>query len=163
VANWRRWGPILFGVAVLVVFVGLGAVIVSVAWFRENLTVETTTEASAVASFDDLRRQHAAKAPLVVVRDSGVTRHPPPEGATRTPLNRLHVLAWDPRERQLVKFSLPFWFLRLKESPIEFGSNVGGLDEVGLQITPGDIERNGPGIVADIELAQGVTAIVWAE
>jgi hypothetical protein len=163
VANWRRWGPILFGVAVLVVFVGIGAVIFSVAWFRENVTIEPATEASAVTTFDDVRRRHAEKAPLVEVRDAGVKRNPPPDGTRRTPLTTLHVLAWDPREERLVKFSLPFWFLRLKETPIQFGTEAGGLDDIGLQLTVGDIERYGPGIVADVELRRGARAMLWAE
>ncbi len=43
-ATARRWLPIVAGVAVLVVFIGIGAIALSVAYFSENTTIERDIE-----------------------------------------------------------------------------------------------------------------------
>jgi hypothetical protein len=49
-AKRRRWVIVAFGVVVLVVFVGIGAIIAITAWFQQNLEVRTPR-----------KRRHAAR------------------------------------------------------------------------------------------------------
>jgi hypothetical protein len=159
----RRWAPILFGVAVFVVFVGISAAVFSVSWVREHLRVEAATSTNADAAFADVRQRFASKPPLLELRDSAVARrHQPATDAPRTPLTTMHVLAWDPEDQQLARFELPFWLLRLKESPIRFGTFATGLDELRITMTAADIERYGRGIVIDIT-RDGKDVLVWVD
>jgi hypothetical protein len=161
--NWRRWGPILFGAAVLAVFLVVGAGLVGVVWVRDHLTIEPMAASTAEDTFEALRREHAGKPALVTMRDAHVERHDPPRDAPRVRLNTLHVVAWDPDERRLARFDLPFWFLRLKDTPIQFGTYASGLDDMGFSLRASDIERHGRGIIVDVETRHGERAILWAE
>lgn len=162
-ANWRRWGPILFGVGVLLVFLAIGGILFSVSWMREHVVVEDAAASSADASFGEVRKRFADKAPLVEIRRSGTRRNVPPEDAPRTKLATLHVLAWDPEDEKMARVQLPFWLLRLKETPIQFGTYASGLDEIGVSLTAAEIERYGPGIVVDVEMSSGERALIWAK
>src|SRR5918993_3393789 len=159
----RRWAPILFGVAVFVVFVGISAAVFSVSWVREHLQVEAATPTNADAAFSDVRQRFASKPPLLELRDSVVARrHEPAADAPRTSLTTMHVLAWDPEDEELARFELPFWLIRLKESPIRFGTFATGLDELRIHMTAADIERYGPGIIIDIT-RDGKDVLVWVD
>lgn len=160
----RRWAPILFGVAVFVVFVGISAVVVSVAWFREHLSIEAASGTSAETAFAEVRQRFGGKAPLLEMQGTSLARrNAPAEDAARTTLTTLHVLAWDAREEQLARIDIPFWFLRLKETPIRFGTYATGLDELKISLTAAEIERYGPGVIVDISREGRDRALLWVE
>jgi hypothetical protein len=160
----RRWAPIVFGVTVFVVFVGISVVVLGVAWFREHLDVQPASRTRADSAFADVRQRYADKAPLLEMHGSSVARsNPPAESAPRTTLTTLHVLAWDAEEGRLARFQIPFWFLRLKETPIRFGTYASGLDELKISLTAAEIERYGPGIIMDIEREGRDRALLWVE
>jgi hypothetical protein len=160
----RRWIPIVIGIGILLVFVALGAVIVGVVWLRENLQVGETSEADARVAFDEVQKRFAAKPPLVTLKDGlpSVDRAAI-ENRPRTTLATMHVLAWDPEDSQMARMSIPFWLLRLKETPIQFGAYASGADELGIELRAGDIERYGPGIVIDATMPRGARALIWVE
>lgn len=160
----RRWAPIVFGVMVFVVFIGISVVVLGVAWFREHLEIQAASGASADSAFADVRQRYADKAPLLEMHGSSVARsNPPAENAPRISLSTLHVLAWDAGEGRLARFDIPFWFLRLKETPIRFGTYATGLDELRISLTAAEIERYGPGIIMDIEREGRDRALLWVE
>ncbi len=160
----RRWAPIVFGVTVFLVFVGISVVVLGVVWFRDHMEIQAASGASADSAFAEIREQHAGKAPLLEMRGSSIAHsNPPSETAPRTNLSTLHVLAWDAREGRLARFDIPFWFLRLKESPIRFGTYATGLDELKISLTAAEIERYGPGIIMDIEREGRDRALLWVE
>ena len=132
----RRWAPIVFGVAVFVVFCAISAAVFGVSWMRDHLHVEDASGDSAEAAFTDIRQRFADKAPLLEMRDSAMARrNEPAPDAPRTTLTTMHVLAWDPDEQKLARFEIPFWLLRLKETPIRFGTFASGLDEMRISLT----------------------------
>lgn len=160
----RRWAPIVFGVAVFVVFVGLGAAVVGISWVRDHLDIETANADGADAAFAEIRQRFASKAPLLELQGTSVARrNPPPEDAPRIRLSTLHVLAWDDREDKLARFDLPFWLFRLKETPIRFGTYATGLDELQISLTASEIERYGPGIIVDVSRQGRDRALLWVE
>jgi hypothetical protein len=160
----RRWAPIAFGAAVLVVFIGVSVGVFSVAWMREHLAVEAATEASADSAFAELRQRHGSKAPLIEMRGTTLARrNQPAAGAPRAELSRLHLLAWDPREQRLSRLELPFWLLRLKKTPIQFGLYASGLNELGISLTIDEIERYGPGIIVDVSRDGSERALIWVK
>jgi hypothetical protein len=161
----RRWVPIVAGVAVLLVFLGIGAALISFAWLREHTTLERDVAASradeafaaAVKGFLDPR-------PAIEV---GEDRRPRPAAGLprRNPgqVTTLHLLAWDPGERALADVTLPMWLVRLKSGPIQFGGYVSGLDDHGVRLTAEDIERLGPGVLLDFTAPSGERVLLSAQ
>jgi hypothetical protein len=159
----RRWAPIAFGVAVFLVFMGISAAVFGVSWLREHLHVDAASSGSAEAAFTEVRQRFSSKAPLLEMRDSAMARrNQPAPDAPRTTLTTMHVLAWDPDEQKLARFELPFWLLRLKETPIRFGTFATGLDEMRISLTASDLERYGPGIIVDVT-RDGKDVLLWVE
>jgi hypothetical protein len=90
------------------------------------------------------------------------------EGPDRIPLRHLHVLAWEPTSKRLVRVDLPFWFVRLKTmGPMNLGSLTGAVagdwGSLGLRVTEDDLERRGPALVLDEARPDGARILVWTE
>jgi hypothetical protein len=162
------WVPIVGGVAVLLVFVAIGGVLFGAAWFREHVDVAETTTESADTAFGEVVQRYAGKPPLIEMRGSipvpsaalQTSGPRPAEGAAA--ITSIHVLAWNPRDRKLARIELPFWLVRMKDTPIQFGEYASGLDEK-IRLRASDIERNGPGIIVDMVRPAGERALVWAQ
>ena len=164
-AKPRRWIVVLFGVGVLVVFVGIGAIIAVTAWFQQNLQVSTTTSADADGEFEAVRKKFGGRAPLLEVKDGrpAYTAERASAKQSDARLQTLYVLAYNPDDRHLARFSLPFWLLRLKSDPIKFSAYASGFDDDGVDLRPEDIEKYGPGIILDTTSRRGERVILWAE
>jgi hypothetical protein len=162
----RNWLWILFGVCIVLVFVGIGAVIATTAWVQHNLTVSETTEGSAQREFESVRARFADRPPLLEVRagrpvySSG---QPPDTRKPSAPLDRLHVMIWDPDDAKLASIAIPFWLLRLKSGPIEFSDYASGWDDERVNLSPEDIEKHGPGIILDTTSPRGERILLWAQ
>jgi hypothetical protein len=160
----RRWPLILFGVAILIVFLGIGVVIASIAWFQQNVHTEASTDRDAATEFDAVREKFAGREPLLEMHD-GVPRYTKAREASPSPtsLTTLSILVWDPDEERLARIALPFWLLRMKSDPIEFGAYASGLDDEGVNVRPDDIEKYGPGIILDTVSPSGERVLLWAQ
>jgi hypothetical protein len=159
----RRWVPILFGVAVFVVFAGIGGALFTYSWVRDHLDVQAATDSSATAAFDEIRQRYVGKPPLVEVSGNDTRSRVPPKDAPRASLSALHVLAWNPDDEHLARIDIPFWLIRLKESPIRFANYASGAVDFDVPITAADIERYGPGIVVDLHRPGRERALVWVD
>jgi hypothetical protein len=163
----RRWIPIVLGAGVLLVFVGIAAIIAVAAWFQQNVEVsEGSSEQDAQHAFDEVRQRFGGRSPVLVLRDgrpeySGGER--PPDTATPGSLTTLQVLAWDATDRQLARVTVPFWLLRLKRGPIQFGTYASGLDARRINLTADDLEKFGAGILIDTDGPRGSHVIVWTQ
>jgi hypothetical protein len=161
----RRWVIVLFGVAIFVVFVGIGVIIAVTAWFQQNLQVEQRSEQDAVVQFDEVRKKFGGRAPLLEMHE-GRPRYTGERSKAAAPaatLDSLHVLVWDPDDGALSRFTLPFWLLRLKSDPIRFGAYASGLDDDAVDLRPDDIEKYGPGIILDMASRSGDRVLLWAQ
>lgn len=162
----RNWPWILFGVGVVIVVIGIAAIVATTAWVQQNLTVQESNDVEAEREFDAVRARFAGRPPLLELRDGRpvYTGGKPPEAQTSpAPIDRLHVLVWDPNDRRLASFAMPFWFLRLKSGPIEFSAYASGLDDEAVNLRPEDIEKFGPGIVIDTASPSGERVLVWTQ
>jgi hypothetical protein len=161
----RNWVIVLFGVVVLIVFVGIGAVIGVTAWFQQNLRVEDSTASEAQSAFDEVRQRYSGRQPLLELRDGrpAYANGKPDESRPRTQLETLHVIAWDPDDERLTNVAIPFWILRLKTGPIQFSSYASGLDDRGVDLRPEEIERYGAGIILDTTTRSGERVLLWAQ
>jgi hypothetical protein len=72
-------------------------------------------------------------------------------------------MVWDDDDERLMSFSMPFWLLRMKSTPIEFSSYASGMDDGGVDLRPEDIEKYGPGIILDTTSRQGERVLLWAQ
>ena len=159
-----RWAQVLIGVAIVGVFLAIGAIIAVTAYFSQNVVVNSSNAREADDEFDKIKQRFKGQAPLVEMRDGVAVR-----SNTRTPattegrLTTLHILAWDSREEKLAAVNVPWWVLRLKSGPIRFSSYTSGLDDDGVRLTPEDIERGGPGIILEATGRRGERVLLWAE
>jgi len=161
----RKWLPIVGGIAVLVVFAGLGAAWFGISWFREHMEVTAASSDEATRAFDEVKAKFPGRAPLLEF-SGGTPRvniDTVDAGRPARSLTTLHVIAWDPDDRQLARFDIPFWFVRLKSGPIEFSTYASGFDKVGASLKVEDIERYGTGIIVDASMPRGERALIWAE
>jgi hypothetical protein len=161
----RNWLLVLFGVGVLVVFVGIGAVIVVAAWFQQNLQVQQSSGTDAQTAFDDVRQRFGTRGPLLELRNGrpAYVAGKPDASRPRTELTSLHVIAWDPDDEKLTRVAVPFWLLRLKATPIEFSSYASGFDDNGVNLRAEDIERYGAGVILDATTPSGERVLLWAQ
>jgi hypothetical protein len=166
-ARRRGWLPIVGGIAVLIVFIGIGVGFVSVNWMREHLVVtEEPGEAEVGRAFEDVRARFHGRAPLLELDERGTPRYTggaPPTDAPGSAITSVHLLVWDPHERRLARAEFPFWLVRLKSGPVTFGASVGGLDRHGVDLDPAVVERFGPGLLLDSATPEGQHVLVWAQ
>jgi hypothetical protein len=142
----RRWPFVVLGIAIVLIFVGIGAVIATVAWFQENVDITTSTPGDAEAEFETVRRKFPGREPLLELHN-GVPRYTKARetsAATSTSLHSLKILVWDPDEERILRFSLPFWFVRLKSDPIRFGSYASGFDDEESGRAPRTLKSTAP-------------------
>ena len=161
----RNWITIVLGVLVLFTILGVGCVVITVSWFRQNLDVTETTEADAMRQLDAIRSRFPNQQPLIQMVDG----HPQyvaeraSQTSSQTTLSTLHVSAFDEDEGNLVNFSLPFWLLRMKSGPIRISAYQQGWDDRGVSFNVADIEKHGPGIIVDISQGREGRVVIWAE
>lgn len=162
----RNWILVAVGLGVLIVVIGIGAILATTVWVQQNLSITETTESAADAEFESVRKMFPGGAPLLELRNGrpvyNAERAASPPSSP-PPLDRLNILVWDSDERNLVSFSVPFWFLRLKSGPIGFGSYVSGLDDGRVNLRPEDLEKYGPGIVLDTTFQDGERVLLWVQ
>lgn len=165
-ATRRRWPFVVLGIAILLIVVAIGAIVATVAWFQENMDVQSTSPGEARTAFEGVRERFAGREPLLEIHD-GVPRYTTAAEGVRSgaaaSLTTLNVLVWDPDDEQLTRIALPFWLLRIKSDPIRLGAYASGLDEGGVSLRPEDIEKYGPGVVLDTGAASGERVLVWAQ
>jgi hypothetical protein len=164
-ARRRRWPFVVLGIAIVLVFVGIGAVIATVAWFQENMEVASSTARDAEAEFETVRQKFAGREPLLELHD-GMPRFTKARGSTASAsgsLATLNVMVWDPDEEKIFRIGLPFWLLRLKADPIRFSAYASGFDDEAVALRPEDIEKYGAGIILDGTSREGERILLWAQ
>ena len=160
----RKWLAIILGVVFFFGIMAVGCVVVAVSYFRQNMAVTETSEEAALREMDAIRARFPGQQPLIQLVDGRPEILPRTgDSPTRTSLTTLHVAAFDSDEGNLVKFSLPFWLIRMKSGPIRISAYQQGWDDRGVSFNVEDIEKNGPGIIADVTEPREGRVLIWAE
>ena len=161
----RNWIAIVLGVLLLFGILGVGCVVITVSWFRQNLAVTGTSEEAAMQQMDEVRSRFPGQQPLIQLVEGKpeLAAERATEAPAQTTLSTLHVIAFDTDEGNLVSFSLPFWLLRMKSGPIRLSAYQQGWDDRGVSFRVEDIEKHGPGIIVDATRPGEGRVIVWAE
>jgi hypothetical protein len=159
----RTWVWILlavFGVCVLALVAIAGA---GVYFVSHHIALQKTTSADARRSFDAARAQFTAAKPLIELDRLERGHEARALGALPTSAVRaenLYVLAWNPEEGRLVKVSLPFWLLRLRNQKMDFLEDV-ELDRLNVDLA--ELERVGPALVLDHQTPTGQRVLMWTQ
>jgi hypothetical protein len=161
----KTWLWIVLGVVMFFGMIVAGGLIIAVSLFRNNMSVNQTSEADAMQQFETIRSRYAGQQPLIQLVDG----HPQyvaeraSENASTASLSSVHILAYDRDEGKVVTFSLPFWLLRMKSGPIRISAYQQGWDDRGVSFRIEDIEKHGPGIIVDATERKEGRVLVWAE
>lgn len=162
---------IALGVVCLVVMVGV-AVVGGLAYvvYQQFALKQTVIEpADAAKELDQLRAEfHDPPRLQFAWKSDG---HPDvtlrkPQTPSTVSLTAMHVTAFDPKERHLVRATVPFWLLRLTP---EWKMRMNGaemmhyLNTPGGRLTPADIEALGPGLLVDDKQPDGTQVLIWTE
>ena len=156
----RRTATILMTVVGVVVFLGIVGLSLGVWFFTSVFDSETADEPAATLSFDEVRRRFPGQQPVLDIVDDqkAVVRREPPVETPAGSLQRLQLLAWDPRDRDLARITLPFWLLRMKPASSRVTVNHREID-----ITVEQIERYGPVLLIDHQSQGGDRLLIWTE
>ena len=144
----RRWIPFVLG-ALFALVLAIAALAGSCAYMmRKQVQVRET------ASAGDFDREAAAilerfegVPTLVLDGPSGPSLSRKALAARRKRggrIDRLHILAFAPKEHKLVRFTLPMWLLRLSPDG-RMDINRGGVGLQGIRLSIDDLESAGPG------------------
>jgi hypothetical protein len=154
----------VIGVFVVLVIVIVGAGIWIARSLFDNVSMD---EATATRTMDDVRSRFANAVPVLDVQPRGLTMsRQPPDTPPQGELTTLHILRWDVNEDRLTRIELPFWLLRLRDSPIDvmYEDGSSGLrTRTSTSISVSDIERFGPTLLVDGPLPDGGRIVAWTD
>ena len=152
---------VVAGLVICVVIVGGGATV----WFFVSAFESTVSDdTTAARAFDEVSRRFNGASPIIEIRDPEATltrRAPdiPPSGE----LQRVVILTWKPDERSLSRITLPWWIIRLKETPFDLTAEVASGFSGEVTVSVDDIERYGPALFLLHTEPDGSRVAVWTE
>ena len=164
----RKWIPIVVGLVILVMVVGIGLIGAMFWMVTRQVSVQELAADTGEQEFEKLREPFSGQKPFIELPEDGnelgavVHR----ELATHEPgkVSTVHLRVWVPSDGKLVKLDLPFWMVRMMGSkPIEFHSDESGFRGITLKVTAEELERRGPGLIIDHGTKDGERILVWTE
>ena len=162
----KTWVWVVIGAAVLCI---LGLVAIAAAGFyfvSQHIETRPATAAAAASEFEAVKASFAGQKPLIELDRNGRflrshTDRPAPAHAAVP--NDLHLLAFDPSDGRIVRFSIPFWLLRRRPRNATIDLNGSRMDLEDLRLTVEDLERYGPAVIVDHSAPDGERILVWSK
>lgn len=152
---------VIVGLVVCVVIVGGGTAI----WFFTSAfeTVESD-EATAARAFDEVGQRFSGASPIIEIRGKeAVVTRTAPDAAPPGELHRVMILTWEPDGQSLSRITLPWWLIRMKETPFDLGAEIGSGFSGEVTVSVDDIERYGPALFLQHAEQDGSRVAVWTE
>lgn len=156
------------GVAIVVVMVVVAVIAGAGFWAYQSFapSAEFVDQTKADQQFDAIRARFKGQLPLIDTDEGGHGAQLRAEDrpAFTGQLQSLNVAAYDPRAGKLVRFTIPFWLVRLgKDGQLSIGD--GALEGVrgAEKLTVKDLEALGPGLLIDERKPDGDRVLVWTE
>lgn len=166
----RSWGLIILGIVLFLLVAGAGLVVTVGYLLYRQFDMETVSTSSPDEEFEAVMARFEGREPFIEInREGPPTVHRESQQAQSTPLSKIHVLVWEPREDRLVRFSMPFWLVRLTGGKgITVGDQHGDEDgfvfgNVRVNVTAADLEKFGPGLIVNHRDPDGERVLVWTE
>jgi hypothetical protein len=162
----KKWVPIVVGIVIFVVLVGVGLIGSLVYVVSRQVKVQTVSAASGQADFDRMAERMAGQKPFIELpapdSDAEPVVHREMETHGTGSISTVHIRVWSPRDNKLARVDLPFWLMRLGGNhPFTF--NTGLMNEMRLQVTPEEIDRRGPGLILSWTDRHGTRLLIWTE
>jgi len=162
----KKWIPIVVGIVIFVMVIGVGLVGGLIYVVTRQVHVQTMTASGGQEEFDRLLASMAGQKPFIELpapdSDDNVIVHREMETKQTGSISTLRVRVWSQRDRKLVHVDLPFWMMRLTgNKPIKL--NAGSLRDITLTVTPEEIDRRGPGLILNWAGGHGERLLVWTE
>jgi hypothetical protein len=164
---------IALGVACLVIMVGVAVVggLGYILYQQVSMKTAVVAPADAEKEFASIRAKFAGQRPHFRRETGGdgegrFTIDRPSGSVPTQSLTSIHVVEFNPRERRLVQFTIPFWLVRLApEGKIRVqGDNDVFKDLNGSgHFSPRDLEALGPGLLLDETDSDGSSVIAWTD
>jgi hypothetical protein len=149
------------GVLGLVAIAGVGFYYVS-----RHVESKSVSPAGAAREFEAVKAGFAGQKPLIELDNRGrfvrANTDRPMTARVVTP-EQLHVLAFDPSDRRIVRLSVPFWLLRFKTGGATIDLNGNRMDLEDLKLSVEDLERYGPALIVDHLAPDGERVLVWSK
>jgi hypothetical protein len=162
----KTWIWIVLGVVIACVVTAVVVAGSAFYFLSKQFETHSATVASATREFESAKARFRGQKPLVELdRDGGVTRANTGQAATtdaRAP-EHVVVMAFDPGEERIVRVTLPFWLLRLKNRHGSIDFNGKQMDLEDLKLTVADLERYGPTLIIDQTSPDGTRVLVWSQ
>ena len=161
----KTWVWVVIGVAVVCI---LGLVAIAAIGFyfvSQHIETKPATAATAATEFDAVKAGFPGQAPLIELDANGkfLRAHTDRPAPAHAPVpDDLHLLAFDPSDGRIVRFSIPFWLLRRRTgATIDLNGNRMDLED--LRLTVEDLERYGPAVIVDHQAPDGERVLVWSK
>lgn len=162
----RTWVWVVVAIGVVGILGLLAVVGGALFYMSRNVESKPATSDSATAEFAAARAEFSGQRPLIELDAKGnVLRADTgrkPSGAAPPPA-KLYLLAFNPSEGRIVRFSLPFWLLRLKTGDATIDLNGNRMDLEDLRLSVQDLEREGSALILDHQTAEGERVLVWSK
>ena len=161
----KTWIWVVIGVGVFCVLALVTVVGGAFFYMSRHIHTSAATPVSAAKEFDAVRSGFAGQRALIELDRDGHflranTDRPPPRGAQAP--DQLNVLAFDPSDGRIVRFSIPFWLLRMKAGNATIDLNGNRMDLEDLRLSVQDLERQGPALIVDHQALGGDRVLVWS-
>lgn len=162
---------IALGLAIVVVMVGVVLVAGAGFWMYQSFAPAATfvDQAKADAELEAIRAKLGNRTPLInpdpAEGEPHIRTDSRPSAYTGE-LQSLLVAAYDRRAGKLVRFTIPFWLLRLApDGKVSLGDETLQLDELTgrEKLTVQQLEAFGPGLLIDVVKPSGDRVLVWTE
>jgi hypothetical protein len=158
---WVIASVVVIGIIGLVAMAGIGFYFVS-----QHIETKRATPATAAREFESVKAGFTGQKPLIELDSRGDFRKAhtdrPVPAYVNTP-DHLHILAFDPSDGRIVRFSLPFWLLRMKTGDATIDLNGNRMDLEDLRLSVDDLERFGPALIVDHQAPDGERVLVWSK
>jgi hypothetical protein len=160
---------IALGLAIVAAMVGVAVVAGAGIWFYQSFAPAATfvDQAAADTELAAIRARFANHLPLIntsPAEGEPVIRKDSRGAAFTGQLQSVQIAAYDKGAGKLVRFSIPFWLLRMApDGKMTLGDEA--LDDLAgrEKLTVAELEAFGPGLLVDEVKPNGDRVLVWTE
>jgi len=149
----------------------LGAIGIALWFVQSHREVADVSPQRAETEFSELRGRFSNQQPLLDMSRREASAVPPSPGG-RAPLRSFHTIIFDRRGgERIFRIAVPYWFARQfagRDGRFEWLGQLTFLDDTefdpeAIELSLDELERRGPGLVADYHHPGGGQFISWVE
>lgn len=131
-------------------------------FFFRHLDKRGAAEGESITAIEAVRARFGPRPALIEIVDPqrGEIRINRSDRPSTLPVDTVHIINWKSDTNELVRAELPLWLMRF--SSFNILSQL-GVAPARFRLTVSDIERYGPGVVADYSSPGSFRLLVWVD